>query len=155
MVLKVAGHPAVYKDHIFGEIVNQFMPPKYLRVSDDHIVLDLVFSHPELVVVSSDLMNWSHAPKGWCHAVFQNVRKLRFDEDIDSGQLNGLARLCALEELTINSRNVTDVSALAGLTRLEHLDLGHTLVSDVSALAGLTRLEHLNILISSAQEYQL
>lgn len=126
-------------------MVSNYVPPSKCldrRDSDDHIVFDLVFSHPELLVKSYDLRNWSLSSKQLRHSVSQNVRKLILDDSTVSGKLHGLNQLRALEELRVDSDDVTDVSALAALTTLIKLDISAIQVTDVSALHVLQSVEY-------------
>jgi hypothetical protein len=56
-----------------------------------------------------------------------------------------LARLTALQRLSLVYTAVSDLAPLTGLIGLQHLNLRATLVSDVVPLSGLTALKHLSL----------
>ncbi|MBC2037575.1 MucBP domain-containing protein [Listeria booriae] len=58
--------------------------------------------------------------------------------------LDRLAGLDKLEELSIVNNKVQDISGLKNLTNLTYLNLADNKITDASSIAGLTKLEHIN-----------
>ncbi|MBC2068570.1 MucBP domain-containing protein [Listeria booriae] len=58
--------------------------------------------------------------------------------------LDRLAGLDKLEELSIVNNKVQDISGLKNLTNLTYLNLADNKITDASPIAGLTKLEHIN-----------
>jgi|GEM_PF-1851734 len=63
--------------------------------------------------------------------------------NMTSGQISALSGLTNLSVLTLNSNQISDLSALSGLTNLKYLDLYENQISDLSPLSGLTNLTRL------------
>jgi serine/threonine protein kinase len=61
----------------------------------------------------------------------------------DISDIGSLARLTNLKELYLGENNISDISALAELTNLKEISLYQNNISDISALEGLTDLEQL------------
>jgi Leucine-rich repeat (LRR) protein len=77
-------------------------------------------------------------PPAW----WPKIKKLRFSNE-RFYDLDLLAGLTCLQELSLNNTQVSDLAPLAGLTSLQSLWLHNTQVSDLAPLAGLTCLQRL------------
>lgn len=78
----------------------------------------------------------------------KNLRTLElgnpnFDNDITD--ISGIEKLKGLEELTINSTHVQNITPLSKLTNLTYLDLQDNQIRDITPLVGLTNLNELRL----------
>ncbi|MBC2324955.1 MucBP domain-containing protein [Listeria booriae] len=76
-----------------------------------------------------------------------NLKRLYIGDGVWSGFVENLDRLAGLdklEELSIVNNKVQDISGLKNLTNLTYLNLADNKITDASPIAGLTKLEHIN-----------
>lgn len=78
--------------------------------------------------------------------------------DLSSEQWNAklllIGQLSNLKALSLNSENITDISALRGLTELVSLDLNYSKVSDISALKSMNHLESVDLSYTDVQSLE-
>lgn len=80
------------------------------------------------------------------HAASLDARSLVLsDLGLTDSDIPELAKLTALEELSLSDNRLTDVSVLSGLSNLSFLQLSGNKISDLSPLSGLKRLKTLYI----------
>ncbi|MBC6314399.1 MucBP domain-containing protein [Listeria grandensis] len=77
-----------------------------------------------------------------------NLKELNIGDGVWSGFVENLDRLAGLdklEELSILRSKVQDISGIKNLTNLTYLDLSDNNITDASPIAGLTKLEYINL----------
>ncbi|MBC6314398.1 MucBP domain-containing protein [Listeria grandensis] len=77
-----------------------------------------------------------------------NLKELNIGDGVWSGFVENLDRLAGLdklEELSIVKSRVQDISGIKNLTNLTYLDLSDNNITDASPIAGLTKLEYINL----------
>ncbi|MBC1473280.1 hypothetical protein HB852_01435 [Listeria grandensis] len=77
-----------------------------------------------------------------------NLKRLSIGDGVWSGFVENLDRLAGLdklEELSILRSRVQDISGIKNLTNLRYLDLSDNNITDASPIAGLTKLEYINL----------
>ncbi|MBC1475845.1 hypothetical protein HB852_14610 [Listeria grandensis] len=77
-----------------------------------------------------------------------NLKRLSIGDGVWSGFVENLDRLAGLdklEELSIVKSRVQDISGIKNLTNLRYLDLSDNNITDASPIAGLTKLEYINL----------
>ncbi|WP_418750784.1 leucine-rich repeat domain-containing protein [Frisingicoccus sp.] len=74
-----------------------------------------------------------------------NLTELNLSGNAKLKNINALANLANLENLSLGSTSVSDIDALSGLTNLKQLNLAGTSVSDMEVLANFTNLRELSL----------
>ncbi|MBC1937500.1 hypothetical protein HCA69_14070 [Listeria grandensis] len=129
-------------------VAKQIYPHVYFEDLD----LDQKVTQEELNRVTEINENWdiTDNPMREIEGVqyLHNLKRLSIGDGVWSGFVENLDRLAGLdklEELSILRSKVQDISGIKNLTNLRYLDLSDNNITDASPIAGLTKLEYINL----------
>ncbi|MBC6315595.1 MucBP domain-containing protein, partial [Listeria grandensis] len=129
-------------------VAKQIYPHVYFEDLD----LDQKVTQEELNRVTEINENWdiTDNPMREIEGVqyLHNLKRLSIGDGVWSGFVENLDRLAGLdklEELSIVKSRVQDISGIKNLTNLRYLDLSDNNITDASPIAGLTKLESINL----------
>ncbi|MBC6314788.1 MucBP domain-containing protein [Listeria grandensis] len=129
-------------------VAKQIYPHVYFEDLD----LDQKVTQEELNRVTEINENWdiTDNPMREIEGVqyLHNLKRLSIGDGVWSGFVENLDRLAGLdklEELSIVKSRVQDISGIKNLTNLRYLDLSDNNITDASPIAGLTKLEYINL----------
>ena len=127
-ILKTGGVSSVHDlSFLEGTTTLEELDIGYITFDDDSF-LDIIFSNKDLRVLNMESVYWSD----W--------QKLK--------SLEGFEQFTKLEELNINSSDVSDISPLKGMTGMKKLHIDIYGLRDISIIKDMTELEELELGVS-------